>query len=138
MKNILAISLTLLLPFSAFAARIEPKAVEPVIHKGIKYIAPHWGKMKNRDQNGGYIEAWDIERNELLWVLKVYTIYYNRGLEGDVQEVFITFLKIEGEKLIVINERSDKFIIDINTKEIIPKNRIYKSDKPKWWGFWKQ
>lgn len=137
MKIILVILISISLPFSALASRIEPEDIEPVVHKGVRYSAPHWGKAQNRDQNAGYIEAWDIKRNEFLWILKVYTIHYVRGLEGDVQDIFITSMKLHEEKLIVINERGDKFIIDINTKEIIPKNKVYKSDKQRWWEFWK-
>ena len=137
MKTIFVILISISLPFSVLSSRVEPKNVEPVVYKGIKFSAPHWGKTENRDQNGGYIEAWDIKRNELLWELKVYGIHYVRGLEGDVQDIFITSLKVEEEKLIVTNERDDTFIIDINTKEIIPKKLVYQSDKPRWWEFWK-
>jgi hypothetical protein len=92
------------------ASRDPPKKVEDIVHKGIKYFAP-WGKM-------GYIEARDVNTNELLWDLKVYDVEYLPALERDVQEVYIISLEIKNEALEIINERNKKYFVDLETKKI--------------------
>ncbi len=102
----------------AEADRAAPKEVEPVIYDGIKYIAPHWGVFEGKEQNGGYIEAYDIKTGKKLWELKVYEIKYESFLEPDVQDVFITSLKIEDGKLIVVNEKGDEYEVDLEKKRV--------------------
>jgi hypothetical protein len=128
MRKVLIILVIAFLYFSyAFADRAAPHDVPPLIHNGIKYIVPHWGGISNkRNQNGGYIEAWDIHTNKRLWELKIYTIKYDKKLEEDVQDIFINRIEIKNNKLLIWNEVNDKFIVDIDTKVIKPKNRIYK------------
>ncbi len=111
---------------SAFAKRSPPIDVTPVIYNHIKYIAPHWGIFNKRPQNGGYIEAWDLKTGKLLWELKLYTIEYDKNLEQDVQDIFITKIEINGNSLIIWNEAKDKFDVDLNTRKVIPENKIYK------------
>lgn len=110
----------------SFAKRGAPQDIPPVVHKGVKYLAPHWGDFKNRLQNGGYIEAWDVNTNRFLWRLRIYTTEYNKNLEGDVQDIFITRMEIKDGMLVIWNEAKDKFIVDLNNMEVKPKNKIYK------------
>jgi len=100
------------------AKREPPKEVEPVTYKGVKYVVPHWGWKRGRMQNGGYIEAWHIKKDKLLWELQVYVVEYNPDIESDVQDIFITSLKIEDGKLIIENEAGDRFEIDLDTREV--------------------
>ncbi|TXT59599.1 MAG: hypothetical protein BAJALOKI2v1_190023 [Promethearchaeota archaeon] len=91
-------------------SRGPPKKVPPLIDNNIKYSAP-WGRM-------GYIEARERNSDKLLWDLKVYDIDYVPGLEKDVQEKYIISLKIEGGYLEVINEADQKFLVNLETKEV--------------------
>ncbi len=50
-----------------------------------------------------------------------------RKFEGDVQDIFINKIEINNNELTIWNEVNDKFIVDIETKEIIPKNKVYKN-----------
>ncbi len=108
---------------NALAKRASPKEIEPIIQNQIKYTIPRWGEK----QNGGYIEAYDSRTNDLLWKLKVYTIKYNKNLENDVQDIFINRIEISNDELIIWNEVNDKFIVNLKTRKITPKNKIYKS-----------
>ena len=108
---------------NVFAKRVGPKEMNPIIKNQIKYTVPHWGD----EQNGGYIEAHNNPTNDLLWRLKVYSIKYNENIEGDVQDIFINKIEINNNELTIWNEVNDKFIVDIETKEIIPKNKVYKN-----------
>lgn len=116
--------------------RPGPKEGAPVILGATKYLVPHWGALTGRKQNGGYIEARDVKTNDRLWELRVYEIKYDPHLESDVQDIFIVSLKIEGKKLIVVNEKRDKFTVDLDTREVTPKGRVYGWQK-KWWQFWR-
>jgi hypothetical protein len=78
---------------------------KPVIYNGVKYTAPH-AKM-------GYVEAWNEKTGKKLWEKQVYEIKLIEGREKDVQWVFITDLYIENGKLVVINEKKEKFYLDI-------------------------
>lgn len=97
----------------AHARRMAPKAVRPVVAAGIRYQAPHFGALHGKDQNGGFVQAWDLRKKTLLWDRMVYRIHYDRMVETDVQDVFITRLRIEGTKLLVTNERNERFEMDL-------------------------
>jgi hypothetical protein len=103
----------------ANAKRKAPKDVPPVTFQGVKYSAPHWGLANDRKQNGGYIEAAAKDTGKLLWELRVYEIRYDRSLETDVQDVFITSLKIVNGNLEILNEAGDKFVVDVGKRKVI-------------------
>jgi hypothetical protein len=104
--------LTVFLPGSISAKRIAPAAVEPVIHQGIRYVAP------NDDGRRGYIEAWDVRTNKRLWDLTVFTNRIDPKLEEDVQWVFIMTMSRRDHTLIMRSERGTTYQIDLQTKAI--------------------
>ena len=72
-------------------------------------------------------EATSPETNKLLWKLRVYKVEYDPNLEGDVQDVFITSLKIVDGNLEILNEAGDKFIVDLTKHKVIKgANRVYR------------
>jgi len=89
------------------AKRLPPQEVEPVIYNGVKYTATH--------EKMGYVEAWDIKTGKKLWEKKVYDVKIDPHMEADVQWVFITNLSIKDGKLIVVNEKGDRYEIDIES-----------------------
>ena len=112
----LAIVLSVLLASAtAIAKRSAPKDVAPVTADGIVYKIPHFGVTHAKDQNGGFVQAWDAKTNKLLWDRMVYRIVYDRDIESDVQDVFITEIQVGGEKLLVTNEADEKFEMDLPT-----------------------
>jgi hypothetical protein len=106
--------LVLLAP-AAFAKRGEPAEVKPVVHEGIEYRAPH---STIASEKMGVVEAWDKATGKMLWEKKVYTVALDADLEEDVQHVFITKLEIDAGKLIVTNERKDRYSIDLKTQKV--------------------
>jgi hypothetical protein len=100
------------------AKRQVPQEVKPEIYKGVKYVAPHWSFISGRKQNGGYIEAWDARSGKKLWDLKVYEVRYDPLLERDAQDVFIVSLRIENDKLIVVNEKGERYEVDLERREV--------------------
>src|SRR6266478_6265371 len=112
-RQVLTFAALALLPSLALSKRTEPAKVDPVIHEGIRYVAP------NDDGRRGYIEAWDVTTNRKLWELTVFTNPIDPKLEEDVQWVFINKLSIRGDVLIVTSELGATYQIDLKTKAIM-------------------
>jgi hypothetical protein len=96
----------------ALAKRTAPPKVEPVIHDGIRYVAP------NDDGRRTYIQAWDVQTNRKLLELTVFTNRIEPRLEEDVQWVFINKLNVLDDTLLVTSERGKTYRIDLSTKAI--------------------
>src|ERR1700747_2287790 len=103
---------TRLLPLLASAKRIAPEKVDPVVHEGVRYVAP------NYDGRRGYVEAWNVATNKKLWELTIFTNRIDPHLEEDVQWVFIKALNIKDGRLIVTSENGKTYQVDVNTKAI--------------------
>src|SRR5215475_4024986 len=101
-----------LLPCAAFAKRAAPEKVQPVVHQGVRYIAP------NDDGRRACIEAWDVQTNKKLWELTVFTNRIDPKLEEDVQWVYIKALMVRDGTLIVTSERGKTYRIDMKTKAV--------------------
>jgi len=97
------------------AKRSAPKPVPPVVHKGVKYTAPHF---VDGEAAGGVVEALDAKTGKIVWRLKVYEMNPAPNLERDVQDVFITSLAIDGNNLLVTNERHDRYSVDLKTHAV--------------------
>ena len=141
-SSLIPIGLLLLLgKGSVDAKRAPPAPVPPVIHEGVRYKAgyeaPSRGSDRGRDQYGGYVKAWDIKSNKMLWAVQVYSVKYNPQIEGDVQDIFITSLSIQGNLLFVVNERGKEFVIDLQTLEVEKVNPPTPVSRS-WWQFWKE
>ena len=96
---------------------MAPEPVKPVSENGIQYEAIHWGWKHDLDQNGGYIRA--TKDGEQLWLLKIYTTEYDKNLERDVQDVFITELKIVNpESLEVRDERDRVYWVNLKSRKV--------------------
>ena len=111
-RFILIFIAVVLLPCLAPAKRAAPAKVEPVIHEGVRYVAP------NDNSHRGYIEAWDVQTNKRLWDLTVFTNRIDPKLEEDVQWVFIDKLRVRDGALMVTSERGKTFQVDLKTKAI--------------------
>ena len=116
-KKISILLVILIFTSIAYSKRTAPKPVEPIIYKGIKYEAIHWGKSRGLGQNGGYIEAFSAKTGKSLWVLKVYSIKYGK-FAGDAYDNFIRSMKVDNGYLIIDNERGGKYKVNLSTKEV--------------------
>lgn len=61
---------------------------------------------------GGYIYATDEKTSKPLWSKFVYTIQYDSSMEMDIQDVFISQLFAENDKLIVVDENGTRYELD--------------------------
>jgi hypothetical protein len=106
------VGVALLLPSLVLAKRVARAKVEPVIHQGVRYIAP------NDDGRRAYIEARDVQNDKKLWDLTIFTNRIEPTLEEDVQWVFIKALNIRDGALIVTSERDKIYRVDLKTKTV--------------------
>ena len=90
----------------AFAKRLPPKPVAPVVANGIRYAVGGDG----RDQ---YVVATDNSSGKELWKAKVFHTEIKPWMEEDVQEVFITDLKLMGNALFVRDEKARCYSVDL-------------------------
>ena len=117
------VAVALLLPSLALAKRLAPAEVEPVIHQGVRYIAP------NDDGRRGYIEAWDVQTNKRLGDLTIFTNRIDPRLEEDVQWVFIKALNIRNGALVVTSERDKIYRVDLKTKTVTQSGLTKRDEK---------
>lgn len=95
----------------------RPKAVSA---GGVRYEVMRNARMRGFEQSGGVVAAVDVKSKTELWTLKVYTVKFDPAEERDVQEVFITALKVDpgGRQLTVTNERGETYRVDTATRAV--------------------
>jgi hypothetical protein len=96
------------------AIRVEPAAVAPVRKDGVEFRANH-ARM-------GTVEAWDFKAERKLWDVQVYKVLVEPWREGDLQFVYIKRLALDGDTLVVANEKDHVFRLDLNTHLVTSKD----------------
>lgn len=99
------------------ASRVPPPRVPPVFIAGMRY-AQVPGDVETDGQVGGILAAFDASNHEV-WRLKVYENPRRPELEGDVQDVWFRSLRAEGGKLLIENERGQRFEVDPVTRQVL-------------------
>lgn len=102
-----------------FESADEPEAVSLSLH-GVRYQAVQWGKARGLPQNGGYISAVDEKTGVELWLVQVYQIKYDPGLEGDVQDVFIRKISVGKDEntLLIENDKRETFSLNLKSRKV--------------------
>ena len=114
-KKFYLISSLLLATLLAEARRGAPAEVLPVTVGNIEYSAPH---RNGTHRKMGLLEARDLKSGKLIWSRQIYAVKYDPDMEGDVQDVFIKSINVEGNSLIITNERNSKYQLDLNSLEL--------------------
>ena len=108
----------------AYARRKEPEPVAPIDHNDVIYSVPHFiqclNDTKGLEQNGGYILARDKNTKRIKWLVQIYVTKYDKTIEQDAQDVFITEIKLSEDMLMIKDEKGRTFLLNINTLEIKP------------------
>jgi outer membrane protein assembly factor BamB len=113
------LAVAFLLPVaSVFAKRRAPAKVEALVANGVRYVVPHFGWEHQKTQNGGYVQAWNVETGSLVWDRMVYRVVKDPRLEGDVQDVFITELTLADGQLQIANERGERYVMDLASGQV--------------------
>lgn len=97
---------------TASAKRRLPTAVPPVQNAGVEYRVPH--KML------GCVEAWDAAAEKRIWFRQIYVVQRNLTLEGDVQDVFISRMRLDNKRniLAITNEVGGVYSLNLKTLEV--------------------
>lgn len=99
------------------AKRTPPPQVPAVKHGDLEYrvLPPSPNNLMP-----GFIEARDTKQNGQIWLRQIYVIRRDPGLEGDVQDVFITKLKLDADRelLEITNERGYVYELDLKSLEV--------------------
>lgn len=113
MLKLLVIPLAVLLavPMTLSAKRVPPQPVSPIVHNNVKYSAEGDGRT-------GYVVATDDSNGTELWRAKIFHVHLKPFLEEDVQWVFISDLKLSGNALLVRDEKSRCYRVDLFTKHV--------------------
>ena len=97
-----------------------PAEIAPVSIGNVTYSVIHFGRAEGLDQNGGYLAAHDKKTGEKLWALKIYDTKIDPALERDVQDVFITELRKQGQFLEVTDEKGRHYRVDVKKRSVQP------------------
>jgi hypothetical protein len=88
---------------------------DTIIIKNIEYKATYeYGNLLQK----AYIEAKNTETEKIIWKKEIYKIILNPTMEHDVQWVMITEVKEKNGKLLISNEKKEKFLLDLETLEV--------------------
>ena len=91
-----------------WAKRGPPPKVKPIIHNGVKYVAP------NDDGTRGYVQARDAKTDKPLGSKTFFKVTIDPDLETDVQWVFIKKLEIKDDSLVVTDERDRQYTVKLS------------------------
>jgi hypothetical protein len=112
LSMLLTLVLTAVISSEASAKRAGPKPVAPVVHDGVKYLAP------NENGREGKIEARSEKTGEKLWDVVIYAVKIDQNLEEDVQWVFISALSVRDTTLIVTTEKNERYFLDLKSRKV--------------------
>ena len=109
--RLLLLVAVLAIPTGLWAKRVPPKPVSPVVHAGVTYSAAGDGR-------GGYVVATETSTGKELWKIKIFTVHIKFGMEEDVQWVFITDLSLDSNALLIRDEKSRCYRLDLDKKRV--------------------
>ena len=102
-------------PVNVLAKRAAPSEVAPIVFGGVRYIAVHLGVPAGERANSGFVEARDEKSGRLLWRTKIHTTVYRSDVEQDVQDVFISSMRLDGGDLLLEDDHGRTYRIDLKT-----------------------
>ena len=111
----IGIILSILCISESEAKRAVPSKVLPVQVGSIEYSAPH---RNGSNKQMGFIEARDLKSGGLIWSRQIYAVKYDLELEGDVQDIFIKSIAVQGNNLIITNERNSEYQLNLKTLHV--------------------
>jgi hypothetical protein len=113
MKVFLLTTALFLLSQSSLLAQYQAKRVAP---KDVPDIGYDSIILQRSEMN--YVQALDSATKKILWRKKIYSVIYIRGLETDVQDVFIDSMFLHDRQLKIRNEKKRWFTLDLQTRSV--------------------
>lgn len=112
MRNKIFVIVVILFAFSVYVTPVEAKRLAPLPVESVTFGGIRYSVINDKV---GYVEAWDIQNNQQLWKKEIYNINYSDFLEKDVQDAYITSLRIEDNVLLVTDENGKIYKVDLKT-----------------------
>lgn len=108
------------MPDLPIASRPPAPDVPPVEHNGVRYSQVMDGRALGLEQSTGYLRATHIATGEDQWVLRVYELVSDPGLEQDVQEIYFRSMVLEPESnaLLIEREFGGTFRVDLHERVV--------------------
>lgn len=97
---------------TTWAKIIGPARIEPVACEGMRFTSP------NKDGIREYVEVWDAKSEKKISEVTVFTNSLNPELEADAQWVFIRMLLCSKGNLLITDEHSRHFQLDLKTMQV--------------------
>ena len=112
MRVALTLSLVLLVaPLELIAKRAQPNPVTPIVDNNIRDSAQGSGQKQ-------FVVATEASTGKELWKAEIFHVYYKPDLERDVQDVHIKELKLARGGLLIKDERSRCYFLDLSARKV--------------------
>lgn len=133
MKKIFILSV-IFLSTNAFAKRLPPAEVKPLVKDGIEYnFRVEQGSCDEPSKNCGmqvFLVSQDTKTGQVKWDRELYQKSFDPNLEVDVQTVFPKSLKFKGKEIVATDEMGSTFRLKLTGELISPlKSIIYSGAK---------
>src|SRR5450631_2033003 len=109
--SILVVIALVAIPLNLSAKRVAPQPVNPVVSGNIRYSAQGDGRT-------GYVVASEATTGKEVWRVEIFHIHLQPWLEEDNQWIFINDLKLLDNTLLVRDEKSRCYRVDLTTKHL--------------------
>lgn len=118
------LTLMLLLSLPTYAKRLAPAEIKPVQFNDYK-ITSYFSRTKTGFSV--YLRAREKGKKDYVWKTQLFSRRYNLQLETDVQDIHLRSLKLEGRRLVAIDEKGMAYEVNAqNGVLLIPlKSVIY-------------
>jgi len=108
----------------AWAKRTPPPVVPPITHHGVVYSATGDGET-------AFVVAAEEKTGKQLWRAQVYRVQIDPNKEVDVQTIFISGMRLSGERLVIQDEAGRCYRLDLETRQVQGTNcKKYRALKP--------
>lgn len=82
----------------------SPNVIPDIFYRDLRISAEN-----STPENMGIVQAFNQNTDKPVWSKKVYDVIISKSIEEDVQEVFIKSMTIDKDKLVIVNERNERF-----------------------------
>jgi len=96
---------------SALSKRAAPQPVALVVVGDVEYSTAGDGRVQ-------YVVARELNTPKELWKVEIFRTPINPQLEEDVQWVFITELKLVRKALVIRDEKSRCYLLDLSSRAV--------------------
>ena len=100
-----------------------------MIKDGVEYSMSPQPEWHEETKASVFLFAKDVKTGRRLWTLELYQIKLNPKIEGDVQDVCVSSMRVTGGQVQVVNESGDQITVDLASRRIISGGgRVYFDD----------